>query len=92
MHGKLVPRVLKARRFTRLGDLVDRFQKRSQRRDLRSVAGDQNLGKEVRIPKADVDERRTSLLSPMPANFNETMKEVDFHHLMAYLLKQRAKP
>ena len=50
-----------------------------------------NLGKEVRIPKADVDERRTSLLSPMPANVAETIKEEDFHHLMAFLLQQRAK-
>jgi putative heme-binding domain-containing protein len=50
-----------------------------------------NLGKEVRIPKADVEERRTSLLSPMPANFNETIKEEDFHHLMSFLLQQRPK-
>jgi putative heme-binding domain-containing protein len=50
-----------------------------------------NLGKEVRIPKADVDDRRTSLLSPMPANFNETIKEEDFHNLMAFLLQQRPK-
>ena len=48
-------------------------------------------GKEVRIPKADVEDRRTSLLSPMPANFNETIKEEDFHHLMAFLLQQRGK-
>lgn len=50
-----------------------------------------NLGKEVRVPKSEVDERRTSLLSPMPANFNETIKEEDFHHLMAFLLEQRPK-
>ncbi|HEX3149356.1 MAG TPA: c-type cytochrome [Gemmataceae bacterium] len=50
-----------------------------------------NLGKEVRIPKADVDERRVSLLSPMPANFNETIKEEDFYNLMAFLLQQRPK-
>jgi putative heme-binding domain-containing protein len=50
-----------------------------------------NLGKEMRIAKADVDDRRTSLLSPMPANFNETIKEEDFHHLMAFLLQQRPK-
>jgi putative heme-binding domain-containing protein len=50
-----------------------------------------NLGKEVRIAKADVDERRTSLLSPMPANFNETIKEEDFYNLMAFLLQQRPK-
>ena len=49
------------------------------------------LGKEVRVAKADVDERRTSLLSPMPANLAETIKEEDFHHLMAYLLQQRPK-
>ena len=41
--------------------------------------------------RADVDDRRTSLLSPMPANFNETIKEEDFHHLMAFLLQQRPK-
>jgi hypothetical protein len=50
-----------------------------------------NLGKEVRVPKADVDDRRMSLVSPMPANLVETIKEEDFHHLMAYLLQQRAK-
>jgi putative heme-binding domain-containing protein len=50
-----------------------------------------NLGKEVRIPKADIDERRVSMLSPMPANFNETIKEEDFRNLMAYLLQQRPK-
>jgi putative heme-binding domain-containing protein len=50
-----------------------------------------NLGKEMRIAKSDVDDRRTSLLSPMPANFNETIKEEDFHHLMAFLLQQRPK-
>jgi hypothetical protein len=38
-----------------------------------------------------VDDRRTSLLSPMPANFNETIKEEDFHHLMSFLLQQRPK-
>jgi len=48
-----------------------------------------SLGKEVRIAKNDVDERRTSLLSPMPANLVETIKEEDFYHLMAFLLQQR---
>lgn len=50
-----------------------------------------NLGKEVRVAKADVDDRRTSAVSPMPANLSETIKEEDFHHLMAFLLQQRAK-
>ena len=35
-------------------------------------------GKDVRIPKADVDDRKISLLSPMPANLAETIKEEDF--------------
>ena len=50
-----------------------------------------NLGKEVRVAKGDVEDRRTSALSPMPANLSETIKEEDFHHLMAFLLQQRAK-
>lgn len=50
-----------------------------------------SLGKEVRVSKNDVDDRRTSLLSPMPANLAETIKEQDFHNLMAFLLQQRPK-
>ena len=50
-----------------------------------------NLGKEVRVAKSDLDDRRTSLVSPMPANLVETIKEEDFHHLMAFLLQQRPK-
>lgn len=48
-------------------------------------------GKEVRVPKDDIDEKRTSLLSPMPANLSEALPEKDFHDLMAYLLTQRPK-
>ena len=48
-------------------------------------------GKEIRIPKDDIEERRTSLLSPMPANLVETIPEKEFHDLMAYLLTQRAQ-
>ena len=55
------------------------------------VMADQQ-GKEVRVAKDDVEDRRTSLLSPMPANLAETIKEEDFYRLMAYLLQQRAKP
>ncbi len=50
-----------------------------------------NLGKEVRLAEADIDEKRSSLLSPMPANFAETVKEDDFRHLLAFLLSHRAK-
>jgi putative heme-binding domain-containing protein len=48
-------------------------------------------GKEQRIPKADVDKRVTTAMSPMPANFGEKIKEDDFYNLMAYLLELRAK-
>jgi putative heme-binding domain-containing protein len=48
-------------------------------------------GKEVRVPKADVEDRKVSLLSPMPANLPEVIQEKDFHDLMAFLLQQRAK-
>jgi putative heme-binding domain-containing protein len=48
-----------------------------------------NQGKEVRVPKKSVEERATSQLSPMPANFAEQIPEADFYNLMAYLLSQR---
>lgn len=48
-----------------------------------------NLGKEVRVSKKDVDQRSLSPLSPMPANFDEQIPEADFYHLMAYLLAQK---
>jgi putative heme-binding domain-containing protein len=48
-------------------------------------------GKDVRIDKATIDERSVIPLSPMPSNFAELLTEPEFHHLMAYLLAQRAK-
>jgi len=50
------------------------------------------MGKEVRIPKNTVEGKTTSLLSPMPANFAEQVNEAEFHHLIAFLLEQRAEP
>jgi putative heme-binding domain-containing protein len=47
-----------------------------------------NMGKEVRVPKKTVDERTTSQLSPMPADFEKAMPEADFYNLLAYLLAQ----
>jgi putative heme-binding domain-containing protein len=49
------------------------------------------LGKEVRVPKADIEERKVSGLSPMPADFGQKVSEADMGHLLAYLLAQRAK-
>ena len=48
-------------------------------------------GKEVRVAKDDIDEKRTSQLSPMPANVADIISEKDFYDLMAYLLTQQAK-
>ena len=50
-------------------------------------------GKDVRVPKKDVDERGASPLSPMPANLAEQIPAADFNHLLAYLLSLKpAKP
>ncbi len=48
-------------------------------------------GKDVRIEKGQIDERAISPLSPMPSNFSEALSEPELHHLMAYLLEQRAQ-
>jgi putative heme-binding domain-containing protein len=50
-----------------------------------------NQGKEQKIDKNDIEERRVSNLSPMPANFDTQLSESDLQHLIAYLLTQRAK-
>jgi putative heme-binding domain-containing protein len=49
------------------------------------------LGKEVRINTSDIDKRTRSPLSPMPANFDTTLKPEEYYDLMAYLLEQRVK-
>ena len=48
-------------------------------------------GKEFRVPSADIEANRETALSPMPANFGETIPEPEFYHLLAYLLSQKAK-
>ncbi len=48
-------------------------------------------GKEQRIPKASVEQRIVSQLSPMPSNFAEQLGEPELYNLLAYLLAQRAK-
>ena len=50
-----------------------------------------NTGKEVSIPKKEIEEKRISALSPMPANFAEKMTEPEFQNLLGYLLSQRQK-
>jgi putative heme-binding domain-containing protein len=50
-------------------------------------------GKEVRVAKKDVDKKKVTQLSPMPADFDKEIPEKDFYDLLAYLLSQKpAKP
>jgi putative heme-binding domain-containing protein len=45
-------------------------------------------GKQVVVPKSDIEERTISKLSPMPANVADTIPEQDFYHLLSYLFAQ----
>jgi putative heme-binding domain-containing protein len=46
-------------------------------------------GKEVRVPRDQVERRTVSPLSPMPGNFGEQIPEGEFSDLLAYLMTQR---
>jgi putative heme-binding domain-containing protein len=46
-------------------------------------------GKEVRVPKDQIDQRAVSPLSVMPSNVPDLVSEADFVHLVGYLLAQR---
>jgi putative heme-binding domain-containing protein len=48
-------------------------------------------GKEQRIPLDEIATNRETQLSAMPANFADTIPEKDMHHILAYLLDQKAK-
>jgi putative heme-binding domain-containing protein len=48
-------------------------------------------GKEQRVAKGSVAERTVTTLSPMPANFDQSISEADLNHLLAYLLTLRPK-
>jgi putative heme-binding domain-containing protein len=50
-----------------------------------------STGKEIRVAKADVAERRESELSLMPSNFSEILKPQEFYDLMAFLLAHGPK-
>jgi hypothetical protein len=49
-------------------------------------------GKEIRVPKNEIEERSTAQVSPMPGNFAEQIPDSDFNNLMAYLLTLQSKP
>jgi putative heme-binding domain-containing protein len=46
-------------------------------------------GKELRVPKGEIEDRAVSPLSPMPANLVDQIPEADFYHLLAFLLAQQ---
>ena len=46
-------------------------------------------GKEIKLSTADIVETRPSALSPMPANFADTIAEADMFDLLAFLLSQK---
>ena len=48
-------------------------------------------GQEMRIAKRDIDARRVTALSPMPANFDTALSESEFRDLMGFLLEMRQK-
>jgi putative heme-binding domain-containing protein len=52
------------------------------------VLADQE-GKEVRVPKKDVEERSVSQMSPMPAGVAEKLPEGEYYDLLGYLLSQK---
>ena len=47
------------------------------------------LGKEVRVPKDEVEEKQIMQMSPMPADMARLIPERDFYHLLDYLLSRR---
>jgi putative heme-binding domain-containing protein len=51
-----------------------------------------NEGKEQRYLKEEVEERKLSNVSPMPAGFGEKLSERELADLMAYLLKSAVTP
>jgi putative heme-binding domain-containing protein len=46
-------------------------------------------GKEVRVPKSSVEDRKVAPLSPMPADLAEQIDEKDFYDLIAFLASRR---
>src|SRR5207237_5571908 len=47
-----------------------------------------STGKEVSVPKKQIEERRQSDTSLMPENFGDIISAEDFNNLMAYLLSK----
>ncbi|HTU25879.1 MAG TPA: HEAT repeat domain-containing protein, partial [Pirellulales bacterium] len=50
-----------------------------------------SAGKEIRLPRSEVESKTVSQLSPMPANIPELISEAEYYQLLAFLLSQRPK-
>jgi len=48
-----------------------------------------SLGKEIRVPADEIDERQTAQISPMPADLATQISEADFNNLLEFLLNHR---
>lgn len=48
-----------------------------------------SLGKEIRVPVDEIDERQTAQISPMPADLANQIPEAEFNSLMEFLLNHR---
>lgn len=58
--------------------------------DIVVFADDQ--GKELRIKAGDIEERKQTNLSPMPANIAEKITEAEYYDLLQFLLEQKTAP
>jgi len=71
------------------GDVVSGLLRREE---TEMVVLADSTGKEVSVPKKQIEERRTSETSLMPENFGEIIPPEDFNNLMAFLLSKGSKP
>ncbi len=71
------------------GDVVSGLLRREE---TEMVVLADSTGKEVSIPKKQIQERRQSETSLMPENFGEIISPEDFNSLMAFLLSKSSKP
>ncbi|GBD35845.1 hypothetical protein HRbin36_00960 [bacterium HR36] len=72
--------------LTRTGRTLSGLKLREQGEQI--ILADQQ-GKEFVVARADIEQLQVSPLSPMPANFHETLSDAEFADLLAFLLTRR---
>ena len=70
------------------GDVITGLPRREEGEILVLADG---TGKEISVPKKDIQTRRESETSLMPDNMGDVMSPTDFNNLMAYLLSQKSR-